>query len=69
VLSALIPRRTCCFRVGAARTVRIHDDVGADALVGEWHVLLIDDDAAHAFLTVPTASGVFKAERKELARM
>mmetsp|Transcript_3489 Transcript_3489/g.13509 ORF Transcript_3489/g.13509 Transcript_3489/m.13509 type:complete len:235 (-) Transcript_3489:2031-2735(-) len=37
----------------AREAVRVHDEVGADAGVGERHVLLRDDRAADALLAVP----------------
>lgn len=47
--------------------VRIHDEIGADAGLVEGHVLLLDDDAAHALLSVPTAELVteFGASKRE----
>ena len=34
--------------------MRVHDHVRADAVVAEWHVLLLHDQPRHSFLTVPT---------------
>ena len=35
--------------------VRVHDDVRAQALIGERHVLLVDDEPADPLLAVPAA--------------
>ena len=38
--------------------MRIHDDVGANSLVCERHILLVHDQASHSLLAVPTAEFV-----------
>jgi hypothetical protein len=34
--------------------MRIHDQIGADAQLIEWHIFLVDDDAHNTLLAVPT---------------
>ena len=36
-------------------SMRVHDDVRADAKVAEWHVLLVDNQTHDALLAVTTA--------------
>src|SRR5690349_6510113 len=45
-------------RHSRGEAVRVHDDVGADALVGEGHVLLLHDDAANSLLAMSAAEFV-----------
>ena len=45
--------------------VRVHNDVGIDALLGKWHVFLAVRDTACSFLTVTTSKFVANLRIRE----